>query len=322
MRVIVYGVGAIGGAMAVALTEAGTEVIGIARGKQLEAIKADGLTLRTPDGDKHQRFAAVGHPNEIDWRPDDAVLLTVKTQDTLGALQALRAAGVAEQPIFCVQNGIANDDMALRLFPHVYGVMIEMPVTYATPGEVIAYYSPKPGLVHIGRHGAGDDKAGQTLKALLEKAGFAAFVQPDLRPLRYAKLLMNLANAVDAVMGGGEPAKPYVEAARAEAREVYYKAGIAPGDLVAASNGLRLTLGKVPGAPAGGSSSAQSLARGAGSIETDYLNGEIVLMGRKLGVPTPVNAWFANRAQAMVRQGEAARSVDIAEIRAALPHLA
>ncbi len=48
-----------------------------------------------------------------------------------------------------MQNGIANDDMALRLFPHVYGVMIEMPVTYATPGEVVAYYSPKPGLVHI-----------------------------------------------------------------------------------------------------------------------------------------------------------------------------
>ena len=321
MRVIVYGVGAIGGAMAVALSEAGTEVIGIARGKQLEAIRAHGLTLRTPEGDRHQRLAVVTHPQEIEWRTDDVILLTLKTQDTPGALEALRATGVTEQPIFCVQNGIANDDMALRLFPHVYGVMIEMPVTFATPGEVVAYFSPKPGLVHIGRHGAGDDRAGQALKTLLEQAGFAAFVQPDLRPLRYAKLLMNLANAVDAVMGGGETAKPYVEAARAEARAVYDKAGVVPADLIAASDGLRLAIRPVPGAPAGGSSSAQSLARGAGSIETDYLNGEIVLMGRRLGVPTPVNAWFANRAQAMVRNGEAARSVDIEEIRAALPHL-
>lgn len=321
MRVIVCGVGAIGGAMAVALTEAGTEVVGIARGKQLEAIRESGLTLRTPDGDRHRRFQVVASPSEIDLRADDAVLLTMKTQDTLGALEALRAAGVTDQPIFCVQNGIANDDLALRLFPHVYGVMIEMPVTFATPGEVVAYYSPKPGFVHIGRHGAGDDDAGRKLKALLEQAGFAAFLHPDLKPLRYAKLIMNLANAVDAVMGGGEQAAPYVAAARAEAKAVYDKAGIVPADLEAASNGMRLTLGKVPGAPAGGSSSAQSLARGAGSIETDYLNGEIVLMGRKLGVPTPVNAWFANRAQAMLRSGEAARSVPLEEIRTALPRV-
>jgi 2-dehydropantoate 2-reductase len=39
-----------------------------------------------------------------------------------------------------------------------------------------------------------------------------------------------------------------------------------------------------------GSSSWQSLVRGAGSIETDYLNGEIALLGRLHGVPTPLNA--------------------------------
>lgn len=319
MRVIILGVGAIGGAMAVALSAAGVEVIGIARGKQLDAISADGLTLRTPNGDTHQRFPVVAGPQEIEWRADDAILLTVKTQHSVEALESLRAAGVTGQPVFCVQNGIVNDDLALRLFPHVYGVMIEMPVTFATPGEVVAYYTPALGLAHIGRHGAGDDAAGQKLRRLLDRAGFAAFVHEDLGPLRYAKLLTNLANAIDAVMGGGEPARPFVEAARLEARAVYAKAGIVPADLASASNGVELTLGKVPGAPAGGSSSAQSLARGAGSIETDYLNGEIVLMGRKLGVPTPVNAWFAARAQTMLRRGEAARSVALEEIRAALP---
>jgi len=39
----------------------------------------------------------------------------------------------------------------------------------------------------------------------------------------------------------------------------------------------------------GGSSSWQSLARGTGSIETDYLNGEIVLLGRMHGFPVPIN---------------------------------
>jgi 2-dehydropantoate 2-reductase len=38
-----------------------------------------------------------------------------------------------------------------------------------------------------------------------------------------------------------------------------------------------------------GGSSWQSLARGAGSIEAEYLNGEIALLGGLHGVPTPVN---------------------------------
>ena len=32
--------------------------------------------------------------------------------------------------------------------------------------------------------------------------------------------------------------------------------------------------------------------RGTGDIEADYLNGEIVLLGRLHGVPTPLNATF------------------------------
>ncbi len=52
----------------------------------------------------------------------------------------------------------------------------------------------------------------------------------------------------------------------------------------------------------GGGSSWQSLERGLGTIETDYLNGEIVLLGRLFGVATPVNALVQRLA------GEAARN--------------
>jgi 2-dehydropantoate 2-reductase len=53
------------------------------------------------------------------------------------------------------------------------------------------------------------------------------------------------------------------------------------GDLV--------TMGQIEGHPRTGGSTWQSLERGLGSVETDYLNGEIVLLGRRLGIPTPVN---------------------------------
>jgi 2-dehydropantoate 2-reductase len=45
----------------------------------------------------------------------------------------------------------------------------------------------------------------------------------------------------------------------------------------------------VAGEAHGGGSSWQSITRGLGSIETDYLNGEIVMLGRLFGVPTPAN---------------------------------
>ena len=57
----------------------------------------------------------------------------------------------------------------------------------------------------------------------------------------------------------------------------------------------------VTGAPRGGGSSWQSLTRGTGSIEADFLNGEVVLLGREHGVPVPVNEALqrlANRAAA------------------------
>ena len=51
-----------------------------------------------------------------------------------------------------------------------------------------------------------------------------------------------------------------------------------------------------------GASSWQSLARGTGSIEADYLNGEIVLLGRIHGVATPVNAVLQELARRAARE--------------------
>ena len=61
----------------------------------------------------------------------------------------------------------------------------------------------------------------------------------------------------------------------------------------------------------GGGSSWQSLARGTGSIETDYLNGEIVLLGRMHGVPTPANTLMQRVANEQARLGAPPKSVPV-----------
>jgi 2-dehydropantoate 2-reductase len=62
MRIIVYGVGAIGGTVAAALALSGQEVVGIARGAQLEAIRRNGLLLRTPETNARAQFPCVADP--------------------------------------------------------------------------------------------------------------------------------------------------------------------------------------------------------------------------------------------------------------------
>ena len=276
------------------LALSGQEVAGIARGAQLDAIQQQGLRLRTPAGTETMRFACHADPGEIDFGPDDVILLTMKSQDTAAALQRLRSANVTNQPVVCAQNGVANERMALRYFAHVFGMTVIMPSTFMVPGEVVAFGAPKPGILDIGCYPSGTNATADAIARRLDSAGFAAFTHPAVMENKYAKLLLNLGNVIDAAMGGGGQRGRIYAAARAEGEAAYKAAGIAAGN-VGEDDPRRKSLMQmqpIPGADRIGSSSAQSLARGAGSIETDYLNGEIVLLGRLHGVPVPVNAYL------------------------------
>jgi 2-dehydropantoate 2-reductase len=317
MRIVVYGVGAIGGTVAAALALSGQEVIGIARGRMLEAIRDKGLTLNSSEGAQTVRFDCVGGPEEIDFRPDDAILLTMKGQDTAAALEALRAAGVRDQPIFCCQNGVANERAALRLFPNVHGVTVMMPATYIEPGEVSIFVAPRWGLFDIGRFPDGQDAADAAMAEALERANIAAFPMDDVMNSKYGKLLMNLGNITEAALGPDVSSGEIVERARAEGRAVLEAMGITP-HVIGAKDPRRemISPAEVPGATSAGGSTTQSLKRGTGSVETDYLNGEISLLGRLHGVPTPVNDALTRLSAELSARRAPAGSMSLEELQA------
>ena len=122
---------------------------------------------------------------------------------------------------------------------------------------------------------------------------------------KYAKLIGNLANAVQAVCGLEGATGELIERAQEEGRTVLRAAGI-EFDVanVADRRGRweRWGVGEIEGRPRGGGSTWQSIVRGAGSVETDYLNGEIVLRGRLTGVPTPVNELLQALARETLRE--------------------
>lgn len=293
MRFIIYGLGAVGGAIAAALTRTGHDVIGIARGRMLAAVREGGLLFRTPAGAERVALEIVGAPSEIEFRPDDVILLTMKSQDTAEAVAALVGAGVSNQSVFCFQNGLNNERLALRHFANVYGVTVMIPADYTVPGEVACYGTPRHGLFDIGRYPAGLDDRARAVIAALEAANFAAFPMEDIGLSKRGKLIENLGNVVDAAMGpDSDRGGALMDAVRDEARAVFRASGLGWKEIdrnEPRRKGL-VEMGEVEGARRAGSSSTQSLKRGAGSIETDYLNGEVVLMGRLVGNPVPLNA--------------------------------
>src|SRR2546423_15323478 len=116
MRYIIYGAGAIGGVIGGRLFQAGHDVVLIARGPHLEAIRERGLTLETPAETTTLPVKAVGHPSEITFGDADIVVLTMKTQDTAAALDEVRAAAGEKIPGIFAPNWVENRPLAvLRL---------------------------------------------------------------------------------------------------------------------------------------------------------------------------------------------------------------
>ncbi|WP_037575609.1 ketopantoate reductase family protein [Phaeacidiphilus oryzae] len=332
MRYIIVGAGAVGGSIGGRLAQSSREVVLVARGAHAEALRARGLRLSTPDGTRTHRLPVAAGPEEVSLRADDVLVLAVKTQDAVAALDAwaprpVEGGGIAADtlPLVCAQNGVAAERLALRRFARVYAMCVWLPATFLEPGFVAAEGTPLTGILHLGRYGGADggdggDAADATAKAIsadLESAHFLAPVSATPMRWKYAKLLSNLANAAEAAFGPKRlneegTARRLVEEARAEAKAVLAAAGIdyASSEEEREVRGERVNFGKVEGPVRGGGSSWQSLARGTGSIEADYLNGEIVLLGRLHGVPTPVNEALRQAANALAREGGSAESLD------------
>jgi 2-dehydropantoate 2-reductase len=131
---------------------------------------------------------------------------------------------------------------------------------------------------------------------------------------------MNLGNALDALCGWEARSSELYRQAQAEGVACFEAAGmdVQTADEEKARRDGGVSLRPVEGQDRGGSSSWQSLARGTGSIEADFLNGEIVLLGRLHGVPTPVNEVLQRAANTAAREGRAAGSLDLADVEAML----
>jgi 2-dehydropantoate 2-reductase len=338
MRYVIIGAGAIGGALGARLASSrgAHPPLLVARGAHGEALASRGLRLRTPDQDETVPVVVAHGPHGVRLREDDVLVLATKTHQAEAALRewvdrpvhsiddAEGVVGTAGErlPILLALNGVASERMALRYFERVFGVCVWMPAVHLEPGEVILRIAPTSGMFLIGRYAAAVSAADRDLLAAVSAdwsaASFVVHTMDDVMRWKHAKLLSNLGNALQALLGtDGRAFASLADRLRDEAERVYRMAGIHWASLEeeAALRGDLFDTRPVPGVSGElGGSSWQSMARGSGTIETDYLNGEIAYLARTVGESAPLNAMVARLAREAAASGAGAASMTVDEL--------
>jgi 2-dehydropantoate 2-reductase len=320
VRHVVIGPGAVGGTIAARLAAAGSAVAVVARGEHGAAIRADGLRLRTPDEEITVPLDVHDDVADLELDASDVVHVCVKSQDTVGVLDRLAGVAPAGVALVCAQNGVDNERQAARRFAHVYGMSVSVFAEHLEPGVVLAFGRPRIGVLDVGRYPGGVDARAEAIAAVLDASGFSSRAIPDVMRAKHGKLLRNLLNILDALGPPGSSRSALGERVVAEGVEVLAAAGIpfvSPDEQRERLAGVTAPE-PIDGVARGGGSTLQSMLRGRSSLETDHLNGEVVLIARLHGLDAPLNAGLQALARRAVHEGWGPGRFTLDELTAAL----
>ncbi len=290
MRVAVMATGAMGGYFGGRLAEIGHEVHFIARGANLAAIKANGLKVKSELGDLH-----IAKPNATDDAKTigvvDLVLFTVKLWDVETAGALMKPLVGPNTRVLSMLNGI---DSVERLTPILGGDVIaacptQISAVIAEPG-VILHKAVQPTF----SCGFMDGRDDARLKALVDEMQGAKFTsrysreaEADLwRKFVFLVGMSGSTAGLRATLGeirSDPDTLAVLQSLMREVEAVGVKKGIPIAGHAEKAIGYAMA-----GAPGNKASMAEDLARG-NRLETDWLQGKVVELGKQLGVPTPVN---------------------------------
>ena len=205
MRFVMCGAGAIGGVLGGQLARAGHEVVCIDKIQaHVDAINTHGLQLKGVHGNHTVKIPAVIHASDITFRPDNAIVLAVKSFHCDRAAAELRRATTLELPVFCFQNGMANEAIAARYFHHVHGAMVLIGAKRLNPGEVIQTGN---GPVGIGSYPKGVSQAARDVAAALEQTDLPVYTTEHIGKAKWNKMLINLNNLNPGTHRFGDPGR-------------------------------------------------------------------------------------------------------------------
>jgi len=292
MRIAVFGTGGVGGYFGGRLAQAGEDVIFVARGAHLEAIRRDGLTVQSPEGD-FVVHPAVATDDVRTAAPVDAVLLGVKAWQVREAARALRP--LLERAGFVVplQNGVeAADELVAELGAEpVVGGLCKISSYVAGPGR-IRHAGVAPRVEFGERDGRRSERVDRLRTAFEKAAGVDVAIPGDINAAIWEKFLfiapLSGVGAVTRMPAGVLRSVPESRSMLESAMREVFDVGRARG-IGLRKDAVARTMSYVDGLPADGTASMQRDILEGRPSELDYQTGAVVRLGRESGVPVPVN---------------------------------
>ena len=347
VNIVIIGAGAVGGTLAAYLAGAGRDVHVVDTWFQhINAIRADGLTLESPEGSFSVEVPAL-HIDELGALHDeiDVAILAVKAYDTEWAYRLVEPYCATGAVVLSAQNGLVEEELPRYAdMSRVLGCSVSFAAECIDPGVVMKRSSADWPVLAIGELDGRMSSRLERLAAVLEPVGELQ-VTTDIIGKLWAKLAVNtMTNATCALTGatsgmvwGETDYAPMSVALAAETATVAAAAGIAmqpvfgqvsQASLVraygrdgAARDEVASSFAEVAAHRSGERenrpSMRQDILKGR-RTEIESLNGYVADRGEALGVATPVNA----RAAALVREVEQGQRVsgpdNLSDLRAAL----
>ena len=308
-----YGAGAIGSLLGATLHKAGHEVVLLARANHVNMIREQGLKVKGIE-EFTTNINTTTEPSCVEGA--DVVFLTVKTQDTKQAVEEFSSYLGESTPVVSLQNGVRNPEFISEVIgkERVIPGVVRFTASYLQPGQV---EFTREGNCIIGEL---DGEVTIRIKETCEymSSGIKTDISTNIEGDLWAKLVLNLINLPLTLAGLGFPKglenkhlRQSILATWDEGHNVVKTSGIIPtyrvlDQLIAVLSNdaaFEVWLGQESNSIEIYPSTYQSLIRGSSS-EIDYLTGEIIRLGEKIGVNTPVNSLLIQKFQNMIQNGK------------------
>lgn len=292
MRIAIVGAGGVGGLLGGLLARAGKQVLFVARGAHLEAIRQKGLHVDSPRGTFAVQPAGASEDPADFGGPADAVLVCVKAWQVPDIAPSLKPIVGPSTVVAPMQNGVsAADQLARVLGPdRVLGGLCYMLSWVEAPGQI--RHTGALLRVLLGeRRGGSSDRVERVVQALRD-AQVDAEASANVESATWQKFMF-----IEPWGSVGAAARAPVEALRTTPEtRARLRAAMEEIASVARARGVRLpedavdaTLKRIDAMPPDSKSSMQRDLEAGRPSELNDQTGALVRLARDAGVPAPVH---------------------------------
>ncbi len=294
MRIAVFGVGGAGGYFGGRLAQAGEDVVFIARGEHLQALRTHGLRVDSVKGNfVLQSVQATDDPAQVGVV--DVVLLGVKAWQVPEAAQAMRPLVGPETFVVPLQNGVeAPAQLAAVLSAqHVLGGLAKIISFKVGPGH-IRHAGAEPYMA-FGELDNRPSERAERLRLAFERAGVTVEIPPDIQTALWDKFLFVVSwggvGAVTRAPVGVLRSVPEMRQMLEQALHEIFAVAQAR-NIALPEDAIHKTIAFVDTLPPSGTTSLQrDIVEGRPS-ELASWNGAVVRLGQEVGVATPLHAFI------------------------------